>query len=532
MARLSKTLMRNTVTNYIYLGTYLVSAIFMARILLLGLGENPYGFWTLLWAVFGYSLLLDFGFGKTVVKFTAEYKADGDIKRYSQIISSVFICYLIMSVILIIASAFLTYFYHLIFQVKDMLDQNGQLNVRYYKFCFMIFAIGIAAVFPSGIIPEILVGLKRFDLKNYVLIVNTILNLVGVWVILHYGGWLLSLSIFTAVLNILTNLVMAVFVFKLVPGLKISLFSFKLSRIKEIADFSIFAYILTMANLVIFKTDRIVLGVMSGIAMVAVYQIGTRVSDLMKYASSQFQSNISPVTAELHRSGETQRLSRVMLKSTRISAFICGCAFIVCFISAPQILKIWLKVVNPQAVTIARIMLASALFEVMFKSVAEGYILMINKHRIIAIVTVFEAILNITLSVLLVYMYGVVGVAWGTLIPSVFLCVFVIFPLFAQYSGTSIIKYLTNVYLPVALISILPALLMWYAWEHITIHQVSTLSLIGVTGGAGLLYSLLGALFFFSRNEREILIDAVPQLPGFAVKIIRHFPCFVHRDNP
>ena len=100
----------------------------MARFLLLGLKDNAYGFWTLLWAVFGYSLLLDFGFGKTVVKFTAEYQADKDIKRYSQIISSVFMCYLLMSIILIIASAFLTYFYHLIFQVKDMLDQNGELK--------------------------------------------------------------------------------------------------------------------------------------------------------------------------------------------------------------------------------------------------------------------------------------------------------------------------------------------------------------------------------------------------------------------
>ena len=91
MSRLGKTLIRNTATNYIYLGTYLVSAIFIARFLLLGLGENGYGFWTLLWAVFGYSLLLDFGFGKTVVKYAAEYQADHNIKRFNQIISSGFV---------------------------------------------------------------------------------------------------------------------------------------------------------------------------------------------------------------------------------------------------------------------------------------------------------------------------------------------------------------------------------------------------------------------------------------------------------
>jgi O-antigen/teichoic acid export membrane protein len=526
MSRLGKTLMRNTFTNYLLLAMYLISAVFMARLLLLGLGRSGYGFWTLLWAVFGYSLLLDFGFGKTVVKYTAEYQSDGDIDRFSEIITTVVACYLVMAVLIVAAGAVLTYNMHLIFQVKDLVNEKGVLDIKYYKVCFMIFAIGVSLVFPSGVIPEILVGFKRFDLKNYVQIGNIICNLFGVWLLLHLGYSLLALTIFISLLNIFTNVVMGVFVYFLVPKLRISPRRFKLARIKEIADFSFFAYVLTMATLVIYRTDRIVLGVMSGVAAITIYQVGTRISELMKISSIQFQYNISPVTADLFKSGETDRLNALMLKSTRISAFICGCAFIVCFISAPQILKIWLKEINPDAIMIARIMLVAALFEVLFKSVAEGYILMINKHRVIAIVTVIEAVLNLSLSVTFVYMYGVVGVAWGTLIPGVLLCTFVIFPLFARYSGTSVLQYITKAYLPVLLISIPPACMLWYAWKDVSIHQVSFVSLILITGGAGALYSILGALFYFNRNERETLINTIPFVPAFVIKIIRVFPCF------
>ncbi len=526
MPGLSKTLMRNTFTNYILLGMYLISTVFMARFLLFGLGKSGYGFWAFLWAVFGYSLLLDFGFGKTVVKYAAEYESDKDIEKFSEIVTTVVVCYLTMAGLIIAAGAFLTYNLHWIIPVKDLVNEKGVLDIKYYKYCFMVFAIGISIVFPSGVIPEILVGFKRFDLRNYVQIGNVCINLAGVWLLLHLGYSLLSLTIFTAVLNISTNFVMAIFVYMLVPKLRITPRRFKWSRIREIADFSVFAYILTMATLVIYKTDRIVLGVMSGVTAVAIYHVGTRVSDLMKVSSVQFQSNISPVTAELFKAGETERLNAIMLKSTRITAFICGCAFIVCFISAPQILKIWLQQTDDSSIMIARIMLVAALFEVLFKSVAEGFILMINKHRVIAIITVIEALLNISLSVTLVCLYGVVGVAWGTLIPGILLCTFVIFPLFARYSGTSILQYILKAYLPVLIISLPPAYLMWYAWQHITIHEVSSVSLILVTGSAGVLYAILGVLFYFNRKERETLINSIPFIPTFIIKLIRIFPCY------
>ena len=38
----------------------------------LNLGDPLYGFWSLLWAVFGYSIIFDFGFVRTVQKYTAE----------------------------------------------------------------------------------------------------------------------------------------------------------------------------------------------------------------------------------------------------------------------------------------------------------------------------------------------------------------------------------------------------------------------------------------------------------------------------
>ncbi|MCP3967882.1 MAG: hypothetical protein GY750_19600 [Lentisphaerae bacterium] len=251
-----RTLLTNTVTNYIKVGAKLLSAVFLTRIIFLNLGNDFYGFWTLLWAIFGYSLLLDFGFGKTVQKYTAEAKFTGNQNRFNQIISAVFFSYLLMAVIICLAALLMSS------DLQGLFNLDCDIHEPYFQKVFMIFGLGIALVFPTGIIPEILTGLHKIYLRNYVIVVNCVLELAGIWLILHHGGSLLAMTVFIACLNLSTNLVMSVIVWRQMPGLRLTFSGLKWSIFKEIADFSLFAYMLTMANMVIFKTDRIVLGAM------------------------------------------------------------------------------------------------------------------------------------------------------------------------------------------------------------------------------------------------------------------------------
>ncbi|HCX72161.1 MAG TPA: hypothetical protein DHM37_00400, partial [Candidatus Cloacimonas sp.] len=58
-----KSVFLNTLVTYSSVFVTFITAIYTTRILYLGLGEVAYGFWVLVWSIFGYSLLLDFGFG-------------------------------------------------------------------------------------------------------------------------------------------------------------------------------------------------------------------------------------------------------------------------------------------------------------------------------------------------------------------------------------------------------------------------------------------------------------------------------------
>ena len=75
-------------SNYILLVLRLVSVFVMTRSLFMNLSSGEYSFWALLWAVFGYTLLLDFGFGTAVQKMTSQTRVSGDWGQFAQMLSA------------------------------------------------------------------------------------------------------------------------------------------------------------------------------------------------------------------------------------------------------------------------------------------------------------------------------------------------------------------------------------------------------------------------------------------------------------
>ena len=58
----------NSISNYLRTGLRMVLGLLMFRVLYPkpgghGLTKEEFGFWSLLWSVFGYGILMDFGFG-------------------------------------------------------------------------------------------------------------------------------------------------------------------------------------------------------------------------------------------------------------------------------------------------------------------------------------------------------------------------------------------------------------------------------------------------------------------------------------
>jgi O-antigen/teichoic acid export membrane protein len=307
------------------------------------------------------------------------------------------------------------------------------------------------------------------------MIFNKLFELLGIYIIFKLSGSLLALALFSAILNLSTNIVMAIIVFRQVPELKFTLGGFNKETLRHIADFSLFAYIVTIANMIIFKTDRIVLGVMVGMGGVA-----------------------------------------VMFSSTRLTVFLSTCVFIVFSCLTREIMFVWLKVTQEEVIWIAYVMMFSAYILVVFRSTANHFLLMTGHHRLIAGLSVGESIVNLALSIILIRMIGVIGVAIGTLIPNLIIGLFIVFPLSARYSKQSLIAFMFKVYAPSFFIGIPSIAFLWWVTQKIPLEHWNLWKLAIAAPPAGLIYLIIGWIIYVKKDEKEKLVNILPSaVPGF-----------------
>lgn len=501
---LRKIVALNTIANYFSLIIKLITAIFLTRIIFLGLGNTSYGFWALLWSIFGYSLLLDFGFGTSVQKYAAEVSVTRDFTTFNRLLSTVTVSYCIMSVIIAATTVFMINYIDILFKFPPGAD------ISFYKNVMLFFGIGTAITFPTGTFPEILKGLKKIYVINIITIIYMLLNFAGVYALFKYRFGLFELTVFTIFINLLKNLIMWLAVRKYLPEMEINLKLFSKSLLKNVLTFSIFAYLIMFANMIIYKTDQIVLGFMLGLEAVALYQVGSRLSDMMVQFSSQFQANLTPIAAALYKNREFSRLNAILTESNRMIALMATFFFIIMTVLAKQILFVWLKVDDSSVTMIAYVMNVSMYILVLFRSGSSKVLLMAQKHKFLSVIAIIESISNIVLSVIFIKFYGAVGVAIGTLVPNVIFSLFVIFPATCRFTEIPVHYYIRKIYFPVTLISVLPVAVLYYPTVYIPLSQWTVFHLCAVCLASGTVFCISGYFFVLTKENRNRIKELIP----------------------
>ena len=276
-----------TGSSYLQMILRLVLGVILFRQLFSGLDQEEFGFWSLLWSLFGYGVLLDFGFGFTAQKAVAEKTAQGDLPGLNRLLATIFWTFIGLSVLLwvvfmLIRPGFLS-------GVEVAEADRAQFSRVY-----LIFFTGMALMFPLGLFPEILRGLQRVDLANWVGITTTVLHFTAIVTALALD-WpfeiIMGISIAS---SLVPNLFAAYFAVRKLPGLSLNPRLFEWVSVKSQIGFSLAAYLITFSNLLMAKSDQLVIGLTIGVAAVTIYQAGYKMGEMLNLFSIQLQAALSP----------------------------------------------------------------------------------------------------------------------------------------------------------------------------------------------------------------------------------------------
>lgn len=465
-----------TLSNYGFLILKVALSLILVRFMFLELGADDYGFWALLWSIFGYSVLLEFGLGVTIQKKSAEILKQKDYSKFSALISTYIVAYLIISLVLIFVTIILSY------NLESLFKFSKGSVVLDYQWALLIFGVGTALSFSLGFLSEVMKGLHKINNRNLIDGFFVLLNFVALYFCVKTHQPIYIFALVAVLVSSLNNITYLLYISKLIPKLHLSMSVVDLAEVKKSMKFSLSAYIIMLSNLIIFRTDQIILSSILGIAFAGYYQIASRMSELFRQLATPFHESLSTKAVLVTDPIESGKL---LQNSNKIVGIIATILFFPLFFLIDDFLFLWLDITNKETLLSAKILIVSMFVLIVFRSSMVYVLLMNNKHTELMRVAVAEALLNIILSIILVNQFGIVGAAMGTLIPNVFFALFYNIPKTLTYTNQSFSHYLFDFIIPL-MIATCFGLLLASAVNFLCISSF----------GCGVIVSILISSFF------------------------------------
>jgi len=257
--QVKKNVVNSAMSSYLRIVVRMGLGLVTFRLLYQGLNSVPeqFGFWSLLWAVFGYGILLDFGFGYSAQKRVAELSVKQDWPQLSRVLSTIFFFYLGMAAAAVTLGVIFS---------GPMIDlfKVSAVHREEYRFIMIIFLAGIGIAFPFGIFPEVLNGQQRISTANNLSILGTIANFIAVACVMWFKLSFLTLVVLSLACTFFPYLLAAKIALAHMPGVKLRPNLFSFHTMFDTGKFSLFAYANTLSNVVRNKTDQPVISTILG----------------------------------------------------------------------------------------------------------------------------------------------------------------------------------------------------------------------------------------------------------------------------
>lgn len=487
-----RNVIRSTVSGYVRLVVRMGLGLVTFRLLYQGLTREQFGFWSLLWAIFGYGILLDFGFGYAAQKRVAELMVRQDWEALSRVLSTIFFFYAGAALVAMVAGVLGSDFLIGLFKVSEASRAS-------FRLVLVVFLVGIGLAFPMGIFPEVLQGQQRIMAANNLQVVSTVANFICVGMVVWFRLGFLVLVVLSLLCMLIPYAWAAVLALRAMPGVRLRPGLFSRRALFDTGRFSVFAYANTLSNVLRNKTDQPVIGSVLGVAAVAPFQAGSKVGEMFGQLTRQIADVLSPTAAHLHARGDREALRDMLIDGMRFSVLAATPLYILMAAYLEGLIRVLTGVrePGPEMVLAGQLLLFWYYSLVLTHWVFKRMFMMAGQERRMMWQGVGEAALNLALSIVLtIALHSIVGVALGSVIPTCILGWTVLWGWAAKEAGLGRWALFRRVVLP-AWIGCLPMIALaaafrlqpWWASGATTWRVLGEGALVGGAGLVGLWFS-------------------------------------------
>ena len=446
---------RNVFSNWTsYLVTMLVGFL-LAPVIVRSLGDTGYGLWTLIISMTGYFGLLDLGIRSSVGRFVTRYLALNDEQNVSRTVSTAFAMLACGGLIALLLTLGITLFVFDGLKVEPHYATLGRIAL-------IVTGLNMSCALPLGVFSSVLIALERFDVLSGVTVVGELIRgALVVWALRH-GHGLVTLALIALTITLVQYAAMALFAKRLYPPLRIGIRYVNWAGCRDLFGFSIYRFIWMVANQLIFFSDSIVIGIFLGAAAITPFAIASSLINYGRSIVSLLTDTLYPVAARMDARDDGAGLQQLLVLGTRMALLVTLPLCLGLLFLGRQFITLWMGPAYADSAVILMV-LTIPQFGSMSQHASALVLTGMSRHRALAYIALAEAAANVVLSIVLIQRMGLIGVAWGTVIPHL-ISTTVVVPLYTLHVlRMNRAAYLRQAYLRPVLCA-LPLLALGYLW--------------------------------------------------------------------
>ncbi len=382
---------------------YIVSFL-SAPIVLGGLGLRAFGIWAVSGALAQYANLLDFGVGQVLVRFIALHDTEGARDAIGEDLAVGLATVVVITAFLACAS----------FATAGVLAYHlGGITPNNMRTLLLCSSWMLCAAMLVKVLTAYPIGLQRMVAPNVAMSASAIINFVFSISAILIRPQLVFYALANATASLITVLMVTVVILFMRPKMPVRIP--QIARLWTLLRFSVQNQVLSLATLVNFQSDKVVIALIVGPSAAGAYELSNRVAAAARQVGVYTTLAMIPTfTAQRARSSR-DALASVYERLTKQSSALAFPILILTAALAPLILKAWLGKAPAYSSTI---LVALSLAYILNTTTGVGNALAYadGKPGLSARAASVTAIANITLTVGLAPSFGVWGVMTGTII--------------------------------------------------------------------------------------------------------------------
>lgn len=477
-------------TGYVWL---MIISLVITPMVVFKLGIRDYGIYVFINTLLSLMGLIDLGIGMSTFKHTTEYIATKQEERLKGMLYSMNSIYLIIGFIGLMIFIGLGLTANSLF--ADKLIGESQSFLIFLAAGLIFFVSSFTNLYSLS-----LNALQRYDIGTKITIIFSTVSNIGILIIASLNYKLVPILFFQLSINIISTIITIIISRKIFPVLKFK-FLFVKEEVIKCYKYGLSFFLTSIAGSSLTYLDRLIIPLFLGPSNLTYYSLPGNITNKIPGVSNTLSGVLFPITVSFHSTQNIDRLRQLYIRSFRLLTILSAAISISIIFMADKILLYWLDVDFSNKSTNVLIILTITGFILALQGPLTSFLLALGKMKFLSVLSIFMAIFNAILLLILLPRYGINGAAWAYLI-SILPVIYMFYYTEKHYLSMNIRMKHVKLYLQIFITSI-PFIII----EKFLIYPQIKSLLSLIIYGPVCVFIFLILYYIFNFYEKEDLYD-------------------------